>query len=99
VVPFLARSVGMSTSELGMVTAAAATARIVSNVPAALAAERFGRRPLLVAGPLLVRGRRRALLGGRARTGANGVPASRPDNIHAALSLVLAVARAPLACW
>mmetsp|Transcript_14609 Transcript_14609/g.31784 ORF Transcript_14609/g.31784 Transcript_14609/m.31784 type:complete len:603 (-) Transcript_14609:418-2226(-) len=53
VLPFLARAAGLSTSELGMVTAASALARIVSNVPAALAAEKFGRRPMLMLGPML----------------------------------------------
>mmetsp|Transcript_8370 Transcript_8370/g.14666 ORF Transcript_8370/g.14666 Transcript_8370/m.14666 type:complete len:633 (+) Transcript_8370:28-1926(+) len=53
VVPFLARAVGLSTSELGMITASSALARIVSNVPAALAAEKFGRRPMLMLGPML----------------------------------------------
>ena len=53
VLPVLARTAGLTATELGVVTAAAAAARIVSNVPAAHFAERFGRRPLLIYGPLL----------------------------------------------
>ena len=51
--PVLARTAGLSASELGLVTGASAFARILSNVPAAMLAERVGRRPLLVVGPAI----------------------------------------------
>lgn len=51
ILPILARSAGFSTSELGMVNAAGSLAGLVSNVPATLSAERFGRRPMLIIGP------------------------------------------------
>jgi MFS family permease len=53
VLPVLARTAGLSASELGLVTGASAFARILSNVPAAMLAERVGRRPLLVVGPAI----------------------------------------------
>lgn len=51
VLPQLARSLSLTTADLGMVSAATSLARIVCNVPAAMAAQRVGRRPLLIAGP------------------------------------------------
>lgn len=53
VLPVLARSLGLSALELGLVNSASSLARILCNVPAAALAERFGRRPLLVAGPAI----------------------------------------------
>jgi len=51
VLPQLARSIELSTADLGYVSAATSLSRMVCNVPAAMAAERVGRRPLLIAGP------------------------------------------------
>lgn len=51
ILPILARSVGLGASELGIVTGASAFTRICANVPAAAAAEKIGRKPLLVMGP------------------------------------------------
>ncbi|EOD11617.1 hypothetical protein EMIHUDRAFT_214474 [Emiliania huxleyi CCMP1516] len=51
VLPQLARSLELGTADLGLIAATTALARLVSNAPAAAAAERFGRRPLLIAGP------------------------------------------------
>ncbi|KOO28702.1 major facilitator family protein [Chrysochromulina tobinii] len=51
VLPQLARSLSLSTADLGLVSASTSLARMVCNVPAALLAERLGRRPLLIAGP------------------------------------------------
>lgn len=47
------RSLGLTASELGYMTAANALARVVFSVPAANLAERFGRRPLLILGPAI----------------------------------------------
>lgn len=51
VLPLLARSLGLAASDLGLVTAANSLARIACNIPMAAAAERYGRRPLLILGP------------------------------------------------
>lgn len=51
VLPQLTRALELSTSDLGLVTATTALARLCANAPAAAAAERVGRRPLLMAGP------------------------------------------------
>jgi predicted MFS family arabinose efflux permease len=51
VLPQLARSLELSAADVGLLTACTALARLVSNVPAAIFAERVGRRPLLIAGP------------------------------------------------
>ena len=48
ILPILARSAGLSVSELGVVASATSIARLCMNVPASMFAERFGRRPLLV---------------------------------------------------
>lgn len=53
VLPQLARSLEMTTSDLGLVTATTALARLIANAPAAALAERIGRRPLLIAGPAI----------------------------------------------
>jgi len=53
VLPLLARSFELSPADLGLVTAATAAARLVTNAPAANLAERLGRKPLLIAGPLM----------------------------------------------
>jgi len=49
--PLLARELGLSHSQLGMVTSASALARIMLNIPFATLAEQVGRRPFLIAGP------------------------------------------------
>ena len=51
VLPQLARSLELSAADVGLLTACTALARLACNVPAALFAERVGRRPLLIAGP------------------------------------------------
>ena len=51
VLPLLARSLELSTADLGFVSAATALARLVTNAPAMRAAQHFGRRPMLIAGP------------------------------------------------
>jgi len=51
VLPQLARSLELSAADVGLLTACTALARLVCNVPAAIFAERVGRRPLLIAGP------------------------------------------------
>ena len=56
VLPLLARSFELSPADLGLVTAATAAARLVTNAPAANLAERLGRKPLLIAGPLMAAG-------------------------------------------
>jgi len=53
VLPMFATSMGASATELGLCLSAFGVARLLLNVPVGLAAERWGRRPLLVAGPLL----------------------------------------------
>ena len=53
VLPQLARSLELSTADLGLVTATTALARLLANAPAAALAERIGRRPLLMAGPAM----------------------------------------------
>ena len=51
VLPQLARSLDLSAADVGLLTASTALARLVCNVPAAVFADRVGRRPLLIAGP------------------------------------------------
>jgi MFS family permease len=53
VLPLLARDAGLEAQGLGLVAGASALGRLLTNVPAASLANRLGRRPLLVAGPLL----------------------------------------------
>lgn len=53
VLPQLARSLELSTADLGVITASTSLARLLCNVPAAMLAERAGRRPLLIAGPAI----------------------------------------------
>ena len=53
VLPQLARSLDLSTTDLGMVSSATAFARLLTNAPAMSMAERIGRRPLLIAGPAM----------------------------------------------
>lgn len=53
VLPQLARSLDLTTADVGLLSSATALARIASNFPAAALAERYGRRPLLIAGPAM----------------------------------------------
>ena len=51
VLPQLARSLGLGTADLGLVTACTSCARLLANVPATWMAEKVGRRPMLMSGP------------------------------------------------
>ena len=53
VLPLFADTLGATTAQLGMSLSAFAVARLVLNVPLGIAADRYGRRLLLVAGPLV----------------------------------------------
>ena len=51
VLPLFARELGVGTASIGLTLSAFALARLVLNVPLGLAADRWGRKVLLVAGP------------------------------------------------
>lgn len=53
VLPLFARSFGASAASVGLTLSAFAVARLLLNVPLGMASDRYGRRPLLVAGPLV----------------------------------------------
>ena len=53
VMPLFASSIGISQAGLGMIVASMGAARLCTNVPAGWAAERFGRKPLMVLGPMV----------------------------------------------
>ncbi len=53
VLPLIAESLGATAAQLGMSLSAFAAARLVLNVPLGIVADRYGRRVLLVAGPLV----------------------------------------------
>ena len=53
VLPLIAENLGASAAQLGMSLSAFAAARLVLNVPLGIVADRYGRRVLLVAGPLV----------------------------------------------
>jgi len=53
VLPLFARSFGASAASVGLTLSAFAAARLLLNVPLGIASDRYGRRPLLVAGPLV----------------------------------------------
>jgi len=46
--PFVVEQVGLTASEYGAVVSAFALARMLANVPSAIAIERFGRRPFMI---------------------------------------------------
>uniref|UniRef100_A0A7S4LNJ0 Major facilitator superfamily (MFS) profile domain-containing protein n=1 Tax=Eutreptiella gymnastica TaxID=73025 RepID=A0A7S4LNJ0_9EUGL len=53
VMPLFAKSLGVSATELGLVVGVMGLARLLFNVPAAVVAQRYGRRPLLVGGSMM----------------------------------------------
>lgn len=53
VLPLFAEELGVSAAVIGLTLSFFALARFILNVPLGIAADRFGRRPLLVAGPLV----------------------------------------------
>ena len=53
VLPLFARSFGASAASVGLTLSAFAVARLLLNVPLGMASDRYGRRPLLIAGPLV----------------------------------------------
>ncbi len=54
VLPLYARSFGVSAAQVGLTIAAFGLARLFLNIPVGLASDRFGRRLVLVGGPLVV---------------------------------------------
>ncbi|KAJ9458421.1 hypothetical protein DIPPA_02044 [Diplonema papillatum] len=53
VMPLFAQSIGISPAGLGLVISAMGFARLACNLPAAWAADKYGRKPLMVMGPAL----------------------------------------------
>jgi MFS family permease len=53
ILPLFARSFGVSTAAIGLTLSAFALARMLTNVPSGLVADRWGRRILLIGGPLI----------------------------------------------
>lgn len=53
VMPMFASELGINTVQYGMLVSVMGMTRLLFNVPAAMAADRLGRRPLLAGGPLL----------------------------------------------
>jgi MFS family permease len=81
VMPLFCAELGLSTAEFGLVGSVFGGARLLSNLPLAVAAERFGRRAFLIWGPALtavsmvgtgLSGSLGVLLGWRVLTGLGG---------------------------
>ena len=53
VLPLYARDFGVSATMVGLTLTVFALARLILNIPAGLIADRFGRRVLLIGGPIL----------------------------------------------
>ena len=53
VMPVFATQIGINTGEYGRIVAVMGLTRLVFNIPAAWAAERFGRKPILIGGPAI----------------------------------------------
>ena len=53
VMPNFAQSMGLSTSQYGAVIGVMGVTRLLFNIPAAYLADKYGRRPLLVSGPII----------------------------------------------
>ncbi|ETN98325.1 major facilitator superfamily [Reticulomyxa filosa] len=53
VMPVFASAIGINTLEYGMMTSMMGWTRLIMNVPAAWATDHFGRKPLLISGPLI----------------------------------------------
>ena len=53
VMPIFARDLGLSTAEYGVIVSVMGLSRLLANIPAAWAAEKYGRRPLLIGGPAI----------------------------------------------
>ena len=53
VLPLYARDFGVSATMVGLTLTVFALARLILNIPAGLVADRFGRRVLLIGGPIL----------------------------------------------
>jgi len=53
VLPIFASEFGATAAQVGMTLSAFAAARLVFNVPCGILADRYGRRPLIVVGPLI----------------------------------------------
>ncbi len=53
VMPIFAIQLGLSASQYGIVMSMMGVSRLVSNIPAAWAAEKYGRRPVLLGGNIL----------------------------------------------
>ena len=53
IMPLFVQKLDISVAEFGVIVAVMGGARIVANIPSAWFAERFGRTPLMIGGPLL----------------------------------------------
>jgi len=53
ILPLFGESIGANCADIGLTLSAFAAARLVLNIPIGILADRYGRKPLLVAGPLI----------------------------------------------
>ena len=53
IMPLLAKDIGLTASDFGLVISVMGMTRLVFNIPAAFIAEKYGRRPSLIGGPVL----------------------------------------------